>query len=307
MNRVNTPSKYLVNVVNNNQKYYIGFGIKSLTDVGKSNKDINDLIKGNRPSIIITGRSGALRENTAGKYVRANPLSKTSVWRHIEFFSIRFDRLISYDREFNVWKKELLYKHDLELFKAKTPQAETILHFPKFTMKNDPKHFYKAGAAMNMAIQLGSYFMLYDEQFEPIIPVTKTTDKSILPAGVYGSITEKLDTIEKNMRNAEGQEDAEGNSYRFAVLKKYNPIEVTMGIAGFNDYLMFEYTEHNLMILENLKSGNATYLFRLSNFDKEKALNKDTARKEKSFIARVIHENMDDWKLKMEKYFINHN
>lgn len=96
---------------------------------------------------------------------------------------------------------------------------------------------------------------------------------------------------------------AEGNSYRFALLKDKITSDVTMGLGGFNDYLQFEYEHSDLMILENLKSGNATYVFRLSKFDRNKILDKQSAQKEASFLDRVVHDNVKVWERKLNKYF----
>ncbi|MFC4231623.1 hypothetical protein ACFOW1_06965 [Parasediminibacterium paludis] len=303
MNRVNNPAKYLQNVLQEGMKYYIGFGKDQLTKVGKENSAIVNLLSNKAKSAIVSGKSGALKENTLGKYIRKQPEHKISVWKHIEYYSHHFGRQIMYDREFNIWDKELLYKYDMQLSIAKTPQGETIFYFPQLVMENNENHFFKAGAAMNMAIQLGGYFLFYDMAFEPIIPVTIVKDKSILPSGFNGSVAEKLDVIEQAMNEDNDPKDLHGNSYRFALLKEFAPDDVTMGIGGFNDYLMFEYRDRNLMVLENLRSGNATFLFDLSKFDKEKSLDKQTAKQDQSFLERIIHENMDDWSNKMGKYF----
>jgi len=156
---------------------------------------------------------------------------------------------------------------------------------------------------MNIAIQLGRYYQIFDEKLEPIIPITKYKNRSILPAGQYGSVMEKLEAIERQLAASDYSETGKGNSYRFALLKEKNPTEVTAGNAGFNDYLMFEFIDDNLMVLENLKSGNATYIFDLSSFDKDLQLDKKTARSIPSFRERVVHENMNEWNRKMQKYF----
>lgn len=295
MNRVINSAKYLKEIVRLNQPYYIGFGIENLTDIGKENSDLNDIISGRIGSAILRGKSGALKENTHGKFVRKEPWVKISKTIFIDYFNNYFGKQISYDREFNVWEKELLHRYNLPLFRAITPQNETILHFPIQTYIDTEEHYMLATVSMNIAIQLGRYYLLFDENYEPIIPVSKYKNRSILPSGEYSSVIEKMEAIEAELLNNSNFTTAgKGNSYRFALLKEKKPNEVTAGVGGFNDYLMFEFLEHDLMILENLKSGNATYIFRLSDFDKELQLNKSTARTIPSFKERVVHENMDE-------------
>jgi len=303
MKRVNNPSRYLKGIVNLNQEYYIGFGIKDLTTLAQSNPEIRQLLKGTKNAFVVSGKKGALKENIAGKYVRKQPESKISIWKHIEYYSTKWDKQIEYDREYNIWEKVKLHQFNMELSRARTPQGEIILHFPKFKMQDSAIHYFKAGAAMNMALLLSNYFLTYDLSFEPIIPVTKFQDRSILPPGMTGkSVKEKLAAIDTFL-NLEKNVEATGNSYRFAVLKDYFPDDVTMGSGGFDEYLMFEYRAHNLLVLENLKTGNATYVFNLKKFNFKTELNKQNAFKNPAFIKRIIHENMEDWSRQMKKYF----
>lgn len=302
MKRVNSPSKHIKGIVENGKKYYIGFGIKNLTELGKDHKGLNQLIAGVKTSLLVTGKSGTLRENTKGKMVRKQPENKVSIWKHIHFYSARFGHDIDYDREFNVWEKELLHKYELELEVAKTPQGEIVVHFPMFVMEDTEAHYMKAGAAMNMCIALGGYFLPYDYKFEPIVPVTIFEQRRILPPGNQ-TLAEKLEIIENNIKRESSGETSTGNSYRFAMLKAQNPKDVTMGLGGFDEYLMFEYPRHNLMVLENLKSGNATYLFDLAKFNKKKSLNKQMAQAEPGFLKRIVHENIISWSNQMSNYF----
>ncbi|RYX81035.1 hypothetical protein EON73_05045, partial [bacterium] len=218
MNRVNNSAKYLKGIVQNGKTFYIGFGSKTLTDAGKAYKDLTDLINGKKTSIIVTGKKGIFKENTSGKYVRKQPERKKTIVRHINYFSNRFQKEIDYDREFNIWDKEILHKYNLTLEVAKTPQGETIFHFPALKLKDNVDVFLRAGVAMNMSIILSSYFMIYDNVFEPIIPVTKTDQKKILASGNV-SVTEKLDIIKDDIDRQGTDEISEGNSYRFASLK----------------------------------------------------------------------------------------
>ncbi len=302
MNRVINPAKYLNNVVEDGKTFYIGFGVKNLTELGKSHPGLKELITGTQTSITVTGNKGPLKENTHGKVVRKQPEQKESIWKHIHYYSKRFGKDIDYNREFHIWEKMILHKYNLALEAAQTPQGETVLHFPAFKMQSTDDLYLKAGAAMNMAIALGSYHLIYNNVFEPIVPVTKFENKRILSSGNL-TITEKLELIKKELNNQGSGEVSKGNSYRFALLKENTPTDVTMGIGGFDDYLMFEYTKNDLMILENLKTGNATYLFTLSKFDKNKELNKQTAASDYSFLKRIIHNNLEDWNRQFNKFF----
>jgi hypothetical protein len=303
MKRILNSSKHLKNIVPDGKVFYIGFGIKNLTELGKNHPGVRDLINQSKSSIVVTGKKGPLKENTHGKIVRKQPEHKETIWKHIHYYSNRFGRDIDYDRQFHIWEKETLHKYNLTLELALTPQGETILHFPAFIMKDDDNLYMKAGAAMNMAIALGSYFLPYNSKFEPFEPITKFVDKKMLPSGDY-SVKEKLEIIQRDLiLNRNEGPSSEGNSYRFALLNEKNPTDVTMGLGGFNEYLMFEYANDNLIVFENLKTGNATFLFSRSNFSKRDDLNKQTAITNPAFLKRIIHHNLDDWSRQFGSYF----
>jgi len=302
MNRILNPSKYLQGIVEDGKPFYIGFGIKELTTLGKNYPDLKSLVDQKQSSIIVTGKKSYLKENTKGKWVRKQPEQKETIWKHIHYYSKRFEKEIDYDREFHIWEKTILHQYNLALEAAKTPQGEVVLHFPIFKMNDTEEFFLKVGAAMNMSIALGSYFMIYDSHFEPIIPVTKIEHRKILGSGNL-SIAEKLEIIKQEFITQGNSDTSNGNSYRFALLKEEEPTDVTMGLGGFNEYLMFEYPKDDLIILENLKTGNATFLFTLSKFQKDKELNKQIASKDPAFLKRIIHNNLDDWNNQFKSFF----
>jgi hypothetical protein len=145
-----------------------------------------------------------------------------------------------------------------------------------------------------MAISLGSYYMIYDNMFEPILPVTKVEPRKMLSSGNL-TIEEKLEIVDKEYVDHGQEGDLGGNSYRFAMLKEKKPSDVTIGLGGFNEYLMFEYEDEDLVIFENLRTGNATYLFRRSGFDANAQLNKQNAKSVPGFLKRIVHNNIEGW------------
>ncbi len=305
VNRVINPSKYLKGIVDDGKTFYIGMGVQSLTEIGKNHPNLSQLIKGEMSSVLIKGKGGVLKENTFGKFVRKKPERKERIWKHIHYYSKRFEKEIDYNREYYVWEKELLHKYNMVLERASTPQGEIILHFPAFIMDDNYNLYLKVGAAMNMAIVLGSYYMIYDNMFEPIIPVTKVEDRKILSSGNL-TLAQKLDFLDKNYVEHDGEIDLKGNSYRFAMLKEKRPSDVTIGLGGFNEYVIFEYANDNLLIFENLKSGNAPFLFKRDGFNNDVAqLNKQNAKSNPYFLKRIVHDKMESWHNKLSKFFIN--
>lgn len=300
MNRVINAKSHLENLLKEGDQYYIGFGTKNLTTEGVAYRDLLELIKGNVNDIIVRGRKGPLKENIDGKWGRMQPERKTTKDVNIDYVN-KFGTRVKYVRTFEVWEKEIIHKYRLGLKKVMSPQNETILYFPLLEYKNENSHFLMAKAAMNIAIFLGGYFQIYNKLFEPILPITATLGRRILERGT-GSVHDKLLEIKQRIESEDPSDSNTGNSYRFAVLKEHVITDIYDGIGGFNEYFQFEFADDDILILENLCEGNATFIFKLSDFDPKITLNKQNVRHEKGFLERVVHTNLTSWSLKLQKY-----
>lgn len=298
--RIINAKPHLSSLLKEGDTFIIGFGVKSLTTDGIHYRDLGELIKGNISELIVMGKKGPLRENTAGKFVRKQPENKEHILKHIKY-TRRDGTRVEYDRVFHVWEKELLHKFGLKLYKGLSPQDEVILHLGEMKYYDQPEDLLRAKAAMNIAIVLGGYFQIYNQKLEPIINITGTFDRKVLSRG-EGSVENKLDDIKERFFGDGEAVDNSGDSYRFSILKNYEITDIYDGEGGFNEYFHFEFANDDIVILENLRSGNATYIFNLSKYDKSKPLNKTTARKHASFKDRVIHHNIEHWKSILSKH-----
>ena len=305
MGRIINAESHLKNLLKDGTKYYIGFGLSTLTEDGKIHIKLNELINSKITDFVVSGKKGPLIENVKGKFIRSQPESKETIEKHIEYYSTYHAREISYDRDFHIWKKELLHKFELRLYKSTSPQGEIIIHFPIFEMKNTANHFLKAKAAMNICHILGEYFQLFDIDFEPIMKITEHLSRKVLQPGI-GRVEDKVQEVKERILNGEYKNgDSEGNSYRFALLQDYKISDIIDGEGGFNEYLIFEFASNDIVVLENLKSGNATFIFKLSKFDRNYILDKQSAKEHPSFLERVIHHNVKDWENTISKYLTN--
>ncbi|MFU1857247.1 hypothetical protein ACK8HY_09540 [Sphingobacterium sp. NGMCC 1.201703] len=303
MGRVINALPHLEGLLSEGESFIIGFGTKSLTTEAIHYRDLGELVKGNIDDLLVRGKKGYLKENIFGKFVRKQPENKQTVNKHIKY-TRKDGRLIEYDRVFEVWEKELLHKFGLILYKGRSPQDEVILHFPKMIFNsNDEMVLLRAKAAMNIASALGGYFQIYNLNLEPVLKVTATFDRKILAKGV-GGISNKLEQIQQEFFGGNRTKDNSGNSYRFSVLKDYNVTDIYDGEGGFNEYFHFEFASDNIVLLENLRSGNATYIFDLSKYDKNFVLDKSNAKLHPAFLKRVIHHNLENWKIVLSNYLI---
>ncbi|WP_333620781.1 hypothetical protein [Sphingobacterium multivorum] len=306
MGRVINALPHLQGLLSEGDNFIIGFGIKSLSTEAIHNRDLSELIKGNIDDLLVRGRKGALKENIIGKYVRKQPENKQTVNKHIKY-TRKDGRLIEYDRVFEVWEKEMLHKFGLKLYKGHSPQDEVILYFPIMILDSkDELLLLRAKAAMNIASILGGYFQIYDTNLEPVLKVTGTLNRKILAKGI-GGISNKLEQIQKEFFGGTHTTNNSGNSYRFSVLKEYSVTDIYDGEGGFNEYFHFEFAADNIVLLENLRSGNATYIFDLSKYDRDFVLDKSNAKQHPAFLKRVVHHNLENWRTILSRYLKTKN
>jgi hypothetical protein len=302
MNRIINAKPHLENLLKEEDQYYVGFGVRNLTTDGIHYRDLQELIKGNIEELTVMGSKSPLKENVHGKWIRKEPEEKESVITHIDYVNKHGTR-VKYDRTYSRWIKVILHKYKLALRKVVTPQNEVILHFPMFLFKNENEHYLYAKAAINISLYLGGYYQIYDKNFEPVVPLTAALQRKILDKGSGRSVEEKLEVLRELVFNDSDKNDENsGNSYRFAVLKEFKITDVYSGIGGFNEYFQFEFADDDILIFENLRVGNATYICKLPTFNALAGLDKQNIKTQEGFITWVRHTNLEKWRSELEKF-----
>lgn len=113
----------------------------------------------------------------------------------------------------------------------------------------------------------------------------------VLPEGqmLWQSMREPLTEL-LTKTNIENKEDALN---RFEFMNNFSPDFVAIGNGAFNEYVVFGFRERNLYVLENSKSGNATYIFS-NNWEMLSQYTKAEILAEKLQEYRIIHSRR--WK-----------
>ena len=88
-------------------------------------------------------------------------------------------------------------------------------------------------------------------------------------------------------------ESREDSLNRFEFINSFSPDFVATGNGGFNDYVVFGFTDKNLYVLENSFAGNATYIFS-SDWQTLSQLTKAEILEENLQEFRLIHKK--NWK-----------
>lgn len=114
---------------------------------------------------------------------------------------------------------------------------------------------------VNLLLEIFEECDILDEKIANIITPVKITHLNweILPDGKDPFCNEHISDITKNMKLDATESHLLRN--RMEIFKKYPASHYYMGIAGFSGYMIMEYKELNILLLENFYYGNATYIF----------------------------------------------
>lgn len=113
----------------------------------------------------------------------------------------------------------------------------------------------------------------------------KRANWQILPEGEI--VWERVNKIVGNIQNPN---DLAGQlqKFRFKTIIKYKPDLVYYGNGGFHGYLVFVFKKNNLVLMENMVYGNATYVFR-DNWEELSKLSKAEIIKYNLQEKRLVH------------------
>lgn len=148
---------------------------------------------------------------------------------------------------------------------------------------------------INMFLELFGVCELLDKNLSPLvknIPL-KRVNWQILPEGKYP--WKRLAKLAGGNGNAN---DNQGNfeQYRIETILERNPDEVCYGTGGFHGYLVFIFDKKNLVVMENIKYGNATYIFE-GDWKEVSQMTKAEIIQEQLMKHRVLHQK--GWKSQM--------
>ena len=84
------------------------------------------------------------------------------------------------------------------------------------------------------------------------------------------------------------------------ILKEYEPDIRGKGPSNFFGYIVFGFTDLDIVILETMYSDNATYIFKASDYEQNAIKDKQTVLTNKIMLKRFYH--YDNWEQKIRTY-----
>lgn len=113
----------------------------------------------------------------------------------------------------------------------------------------------------------------------------KRANWQIIPEGEI--VWERVNQIAGNIQDPK-ENVGQLQKYRFKTIIQYKPDLVYYGKGGFHGYLVFVFKRKNLVLMENMIYGNATYVFR-DNWEELSKLSKAEIIKHNLQEKRLVH------------------
>lgn len=291
---IRSPRRYLTQFKNGDQ-IRIGFPLESVSDKKLSKIGFTDRNNAGKRVLPSPNLSKYSYENSEGKFIKRKDLPMEKAERYWEWTwedwggNTHYDyRFIPYSR----YRKEYEPPIALELTIGINTNGEYWVVTDPIKITNENLDILKL--AMNLFLSIFKGFEILDVDLRIPVILTKTCDWEILRPGQKPE-TEIRRTIEKFV-----PKNKQKMYYRNTdKLILNNPNVVAIGTKGFNGYLVFEYPDKGIAVLESLMPNNATYILDLE-WESLSKLTKSQVLNNELHIDRIYHYS--SWDERISEY-----
>ncbi len=297
--RIQNANKYLPFFLKENEEFHVGMLFE---DFVKS----TNLTKYGLPNAFKEGakatpaaKGPSTKANVNGKYVRKQPEEKETKRVHIKY--IRKDGThVEFDRDFHVYVKELLHKYGIALHYLTNQHGQKVVVSEKLVFDADPANNLKNTHVINVFCELFNDFEIFTAELEPAIHFNKRFEQDVLPMGTLTDDATFDEIMEFSGRYTKNVDEQRAFQKRLHILKEFEPDIRGKGPSNFFGYIVFGFTDLDIVLLETMYADNATYVFKLADYEANVIKDKQTVLKEKTLLKRFYH--YDNWEQSIRAY-----
>ena len=300
--RIQNANKYLPFFLQEGEYFHVGLLFEDFlqkVDLKKYNFS-EDFKKDSK--IVPPAKGATTRSNIHGKFTRKQPEEKTTKTVHISF-NKKDGTHIEYDRDYHVFVKELRHKFNISLNYKINKHGQKVIVSDKLLFDDLYNNIQKNTHVINIFCEISNDFEIFNIDLEPAIHFNKKFEEDILPKGRL----EDNDTFDELTafagRYTKNENETKAFQKRLHVLKDFQPDIRGKGPSNFFGYIVFGFKDLGIAILETMYSDNATYIFKLSDFENNAIKDKQTVLKEKLLLKRIFHYG--DWEDRIKRYIDN--
>lgn len=300
--RILNSNKYLSALLDEEETFYVGLlyedYIKSpYLDKYGLPKDFVDNV-----TFTPKARKTVSKNNINGKFVRKQPEEKIINTKHIEY-TTKDGTHVSYYRDFYIYAKVLLHKYNIEFtFKTNEHGQKVVASSIPLVYINDTENNMKNTHVINLSCEIFNGFEILTSKLEPAIHFNKRFDMELLPKGTLsedGNLEAVLSIANHYVKDHQKQKAFQK---RLLILEEYEPNVKGIGLKGFFGYIALGFSNLDIMLLESMYSENATYVFKLSDYETNIVKDKQLILREKLMIKRFYHDA--NWETRI-RLFLN--
>jgi hypothetical protein len=300
--RIIRSESILSELITFGEKFRVGlpFTEKLASEGGLKKHGLNEKFEDSKLQIP-KGLGPRTRANLKGLIVRKQPEEKVDVERHIKYIRRKDKAKVEYNRIFSVYKKELLDKLNLGFVFLKDHEGQEFIVSEELEFNDDYANNKKNTHVINMFLEVFNDYEILRDNLEYYIKEDPSFNDEILPSGNLSeprNFSDLVDAVERHISD----EDKEPLINRLNVFKEFGPA-IRKG-KGYNGYIALVFEDKGIVAAESIKRDNATYFFKLSDYEDNIMKNKQEVITGKLMIKRFFHT--DEWEKKVRRFLNQH-
>lgn len=285
--RILNAQKHLSAVLKEGDKFYVGILFEDYSKSGNLLKYNLPKLFENDKVVLPLAKGAVTKANIHGRFSRKQPEEKEVKTVHIKYQRKDGTR-VEFDRNFYVFVKQLVHKMGMKLAFRQNIHGQQLVLSTELIYKTDFTINQINSHVINLFCEIFNDFEIFTETMEPAINFNKRFESELLPKGTLTNktIDAILEVSKRYSRNADHQK-AFGD--RLQLLMKFGPDLRGKGPNNFFGYLVFGFSELGIVLLETMYAGNATYVFKLEDYENNVIKDKQQALKSNRLIRRFFH------------------
>lgn len=297
--RIQNSNIYLSEFLQENESFFIGIPFEEFASCVALSKYKLPTIFNEGDSIIPNPVGSTTKSNVNGKFVRKQPEEKEEITKHIEQRRKKDKTLVKFDRIYHVYIKEFQHKFNISLNFLTNKHNQQIVVSEKLIYNEESA--IKNTHTINVFCEIFNTFEVLTTECEFAIHFNKKFEMELLPKGTLINNENFDEVVRISSHYTRNETEQKAFIKRLQLLKEYNPDIRGKGPNNFFGYIVFGFSEFEIVILETMYSDNATYVFKMVDYENNVILDKQTVLKNKLLIKRFYHH--DNWETNVKAYF----
>lgn len=297
--RVLNSSKYLSAYLSEGERFHVGLLYDDyVNSLALEQYNLPEKFEEGK-SFIPKGKKSVSRANIKGKFVRKQPEEKKTKTVHIQYTKKDGTRMNFY-RDYYAYVKQLLHQYNMPFTFKTNEHGQKIVVSPSLIYDDREGGNIKNTHSINLFCEIFNDFEIFNANLEPAIHFNKRFEMELLPKGALTESDNFEEVIRISNHYVKSDQDQRAFQKRLHILQEYDPDIRGKGPNNFFGYIVFGFSDLDIVLLETMYSDNATYVFRLSEYEDNIIKDKQSVLKNKLMLGRFYHDA--NWEFRIRNF-----